>query len=333
MTTLSIVIILFLLILLAFSLRRIIADAFLKGEVVRLRIEAQELGELRDLSQKLGTELEVERSRTVDRDTFLQQSEARLNTAFENLSRRILEERGRALGEENRSRLSELMLPFREQLDSFRQRVEAVHRDDTELSGQLKEQLVQLMNLNARVGEEASSLVRAIKGDSKKQGDWGELIIEKIFEDSGLQRDREYRVQESSRNDEGTLVRPDFIVSLPGEKSVVVDSKVSLKAYERYSGLDEGKERTAALREHVASVKRHVAELQQKDYTGIEGNRTLDFVIMCIPVEPAWQSAMEGDPDLLYELAGKNVVICGPATLMITLKLIAQVMAARKREP
>lgn len=330
MTTLSIVIILFLLILLAFSLRRIIADAFLKGEVVRLRIEAQELGELRDLSQKLGTELEVERSRTVDRDTFLQQSEARLNTAFENLSRRILEERGRALGEENRSRLSELMLPFREQLDSFRQRVEAVHRDDTELSGQLKEQLVQLMNLNARVGEEASSLVRAIKGDSKKQGDWGELIIEKIFEDSGLQRDREYRVQESSRNDEGTLVRPDFIVSLPGEKSVVVDSKVSLKAYERYSGLDEGKERTAALREHVASVKRHVAELQQKDYTGIEGNRTLDFVIMCIPVEPAWQSAMEGDPDLLYELAGKNVVICGPATLMITLKLIAQLWRREK---
>jgi len=108
---------------------------------------------------------------------------------------------------------------------------------------------------------------------------------------------------------------------------------VSLKAYERYSGLDEGKERTAALREHVASVKRHVAELQQKDYTGIEGNRTLDFVIMCIPVEPAWQSAMEGDPDLLYELAGKNVVICGPATLMITLKLIAQLWRREKREP
>ncbi|NQU46567.1 MAG: DNA recombination protein RmuC [Chlorobium sp.] len=330
MTTLSIIIILFLFILLALSLRRVIADAFLKGEVERLRIENQELAELRRLCASLQTELEVERSRAGDRDAFLQQSEARLNTAFENLSRSILEERGRALGEENSSRMNQLMQPFRDQLDSFRQRVDAVHRDDTELAGQLKEQLVQLMNLNARVGEEASSLVRAIKGDSKKQGDWGELIIERIFEDSGLSKDREYTVQESFRNDEGDLVRPDFIVSLPGNKSVIVDSKVSLTAYERYSGLEGGEEKASALREHVASVKRHVAELQQKDYTGIGGNRTLDFVIMCIPVEPAWQSAMEGDPELLYELAGKNVVICGPTTLMITLKLIAQLWRREK---
>jgi len=330
MATPSILIILFLLILLALSLRRILADASIKGEVERLRLEVQELAELRRLTASLQTELEIERSREGKRDAFLQQTEARLNTAFENLSRTILEERGRALGEENSSRMNQLMQPFREQLESFRQRVDAVHRDDTELAGQLKEQLVQLMNLNARVGEEASSLVRAIKGDSKKQGNWGELVIERIFEDSGLSRDREYSVQESFRNDDGALVRPDFIVSLPGEKSVVVDSKVSLTAYERYWGLEAGEEKTAALREHVASVRRHVAELQQKDYTGIGGNRTLDFVIMCIPVEPAWQSALEGDPELLYELAGKNVVICGPATLMITLKLIAQLWRREK---
>jgi len=208
MATPSILIILFLLILLALSLRRILADASIKGEVERLRLEVQELAELRRLTASLQTELEIERSREGKRDAFLQQTEARLNTAFENLSRTILEERGRALGEENSSRMNQLMQPFREQLESFRQRVDAVHRDDTELAGQLKEQLVQLMNLNARVGEEASSLVRAIKGDSKKQGNWGELVIERIFEDSGLSRDREYRVQESFRNDDGALVRP-----------------------------------------------------------------------------------------------------------------------------
>jgi DNA recombination protein RmuC len=195
---------------------------------------------------------------------------------------------------------------------------------DVELSGQLRLQVQQLMQLNSRVSDEANNLARAIKGESKVQGDWGELVIERIFESSGLLEGREYLVQESFRDEAGRLLRPDFMVNIPGGKSIVVDAKVSLTAYDRYSALEDGAERKEALKEHVASVRRHISELEQKDYSGIGGNRTLDFIIMCIPVEPAWQAAMQGDPEIVYELSGRNVVICGPATLMITLKLIAQ---------
>jgi len=132
-------------------------------------------------------------------------------------------------------------------------------------------------------------------------------------------------VQESDRTGDGRLVRPDFMVHLPGEKAVIVDAKVSLTAYERWCGEENEAGRNEALREHVQSVRRHVAELERKDYAALRGNRTLDFVIMCIPLEPAYQAAMQADPSLFYELAGKNVVVTGPTTLMITLRLIAQI--------
>jgi DNA recombination protein RmuC len=254
-----------------------------------------------------------------------QLNDGRLQATFENLANRIVEERGSALSEQNRQRLDGLLEPFRLQLDSFRQRVDEVHRNDTELSARLLEQVRQLQELNSRVSEEANNLARAIKGDSKKQGDWGELIVERMFEASGLVRGREFTVQQSDRTDDGRLVRPDFMVHLPGNKAVVVDAKVSLTAYERWCSESDGVRKNEALQEHVRSVRRHVAELEKKDYAALRGNRTLDFVIMCIPLEPAYQAAMQADPELFYELAGKNVVVTGPATLMITLRLIAQI--------
>jgi DNA recombination protein RmuC len=252
-------------------------------------------------------------------------AEARLQAAFENLANRIVEERGAALSEQHRQRLDGLLEPFRQQLDAFRQRVDDVHRSDTELSARLLEQVRQLQELNSRVSDEANNLARAIKGESKKQGDWGELIVERMLEASGLEKGREYIVQESDRTTDGRLVRPDFMVLLPGEKAVVVDAKVSLTAYERYCSEEEPARKAEALQEHLRSVSRHVAELEAKDYASLRGNRTLDFVIMCIPLEPAYQAAMQGDPDLFYRLAGRNVVVTGPATLMITLRLIAQI--------
>lgn len=252
-------------------------------------------------------------------------AEGRLQASFENLAGRIVEERGTALSEQHRQRLDDLLEPFRRQLDAFRQRVDDVHRSDTELSARLLEQVRQLQELNNRVSDEANNLARAIKGESKKQGDWGELIVERMLEASGLVKGREYTVQESLRTDDGRIVRPDFMVLLPGEKAVVVDAKVSLTAYERYCSEEDPGRRAEALQEHVRSVSRHVAELEAKDYASLRGNRTLDFVIMCIPLEPAYQAAMQADPELFYRLAGRNVVVTGPATLMITLRLIAQV--------
>jgi DNA recombination protein RmuC len=325
--------------LLVFAVYRIISDAPLKSELERLRASEQEtrisvsrcetlskeVEQLRIEKAVLDADLRGERRSAEEKAAFLQLSEERLKTEFENLSRRILDERGKSLGEESRERLNALLLPLRDQLDAFRRRVDEVHRNDTEHSARLMEQVRQLQEMSIRVSDEANMLARAIKGDAKKQGDWGEMIIERIFEASGLQKGREYVAQESFRGEDGGLKRPDFMVMLPENKAVIVDSKVSLTAYERYCSLEDESRREQALKEHIQSVRRHAAGLQEKDYSDIGGNRTLDFVIMCIPLEPAWQLVMQADPELLYDLSGKNIVLCGPATLMITLRIIAQI--------
>ncbi len=336
---LSFPILLALLALLCFVAYRIVRDVPLKAELLRLRgveeearaetikleSKSRELESLKILQARLEADISNEQRSAAEKTALMQESESRLKIEFENLSNRIFEDRGKAFGQENRERIEALLSPLREQLDAYRKRIEEVHDTDTALSGQLIEEVRQLQRLSGRVSEEANTLARAIKGESKKQGDWGEMIIERVFEASGLEKGREYMAQESFCEEDGLLKRPDFMVLLPGNKAVIVDSKVSLTAYERFCALDEDAQRQTALKEHVQSVRRHIAELQAKDYSGIDGNRTLDFVILCIPLEPAWQAVMQADPGLMYDLAGKNVVLCGPTTLMITLKLIAQI--------
>lgn len=336
---LSFSILLALFVLLAFVAYRMVREAPLKAELqrlqrveeeahslsIRLESKSQELEELKIRQARLEADISNEQRNAAEKTALMQESESRLKKEFENLSNRIFEERGRALGQENRERMDSLLQPLREQLEAYRKRIEEVHDTDTALSGQLIEEVRQLQKLSGRVSDEANTLARAIKGDSKKQGDWGEMIIERIFEASGLEKGREYMAQESFREDDGFLKRPDFMVMLPGNKAVIVDSKVSLTAYERFCNLDEDSERAIALKEHVQSVRRHIAGLQSKEYSSIGGNSTLDFVILCIPLESAWQAVMQADPDIMYNLAGKNVVLCGPTTLMITLKLIAQI--------
>ena len=261
---------------------------------------------------------------------LLQDSEARLKTEFENLANRIFEDKSKAITEQNSGRISSLLQPFKEQLESFRRRVDEVHKNDTEQSAKLLEQVRQLHELSNKVSDEANNLASAIKGDIKKQGDWGELVIERIFEASGLESGREYEEQVTLDAGNGSRKKPDFIVHLPGDKAIVVDSKVSLTAYERFFNADNEADRDTALADHLQSVRTHVKELQDKGYTQLLGNKTLDFVIMCIPLEPAYQSALQNDKDLLYDLANTNVVVTGPTTLMITLKLIAQIWRREK---
>ena len=254
-----------------------------------------------------------------------QESEERLKKEFENLSNRIFENRSKVFAQQNTERISGLLEPFKEQMDSFRKRVDHVHTEDTKTNARLIEQIRQLTELSNRVSDDANNLAKAIRGESKTQGDWGELIVERIFEASGLQKGIEYETQTSYRDEDGRLKRPDFLVLLPGEKMVVVDSKVSLAAYERYANSQDENTKTAELKAHVASVRKHVEELRLKDYSSLHGNRSLDFVIMCVPLEPAYQAALQADPGLIYDLAQTNVVVSGPSTLLITLKLIAQI--------
>ena len=326
-------------ILLGYVIVRIAKDAPDRAELAALRTRDQDyreatnrLQERADAIEKLQSEkatliadLANEKRAAAEKLKLLEDAEARLKTEFENLANRILENKGKALTEENRERLSDLLKPFKDQLADFRRRVDEVHKDDTEQSAKLLEQVRQLHELSNKVSDEANNLAKAIKGDSKKQGDWGELIVERIFEASGLQRGREFDAQVGLRAEDGSLKKPDFIVYLPGNKAVIVDSKVSLTAFERFCADEDDAAKSLALQDHLQSVRNHVEALRSKDYTKLLGNKSLDFVIMCIPLEPAYQTALQADQNLVYDLAKTNVVITGPTTLMITLKLIAQI--------
>ncbi len=301
------------------------AIVFLALQFMKLGKAAGRLEDLRVEQARLEADLAHERKAAGEKIALLNDAEARLKTEFENLAHRIFEDRGRALDERSRERLSGLLTPFKEQLDSFRSRVDQIHQVENERTGRLLQEVRQLAEMSNRVSEEANSLARAIKGDAKAQGDWGELIVERIFEASGLERGREYEVQPGFRDGEGNLKRPDFVIYLPGEKAVIVDSKVSLTAFERFWSAEEPGERQAHLAEHLKSVRAHVRELGEKDYSSLLGNRTLDFVVMCVPLESAYGAAVGADREIVYDLAKTDVVITGPATLMTTLKLIAQI--------
>jgi len=274
---------------------------------------------------QLERDLAHERRQGAEKLQLLQQAETRLKTEFENLANRIFESREQAGAELQRRRITSVLEPFQQQLADFRKRVEDVHRSETEQAGRLIEQVRQLQELSNKVSADANQLALAIKGDAKTQGDWGEVIVERLLEVSGLERDREYCRQVSVRTAEGDLQRPDFVLYLPGEKAVILDAKVSLTAYERYCNAETDEEQARALKEHLASVRRHFDELKARRYDAVLGNRTLDFVIMCIPIEPAYQLALRTDPEILYLQAQAPVVVTGPTTLMITLKLIAQI--------
>jgi len=285
---------------------------------------ANELGQAKIEKARVEERLETEREVAGEKMKLLQDAEKRMKLEFENLANRIFEDKGRVITEQNREKMTSVLEPFKTQLESFRKRVDEIHEGETKRAGELLQHVRQLQEMSNKVSAEANHLATAIKGDTKRQGAWGELIVSRIFEVSGLAEGREYEAQRSFSDEEGRK-RPDFIVHLPGDKSVIVDAKVSLTAYERFSRAENDEGRKTALADHVKSVRGHIKELQGKNYDALLGNRTLDFVIMCVPVEPAYQAALEADPDLLYDLARTQVVLTGPATLMITLKLIAQI--------
>lgn len=335
-TLIALIMVIIFLALIAF---RLVKDTPDRAELARLRTRDQDfqdatarLQERTDAVARLQAEkatltadLENEKRVGADKLKLLQDAESRLKIEFENLANRIFEDKGKALTEQNRERISGLLQPFKEQLEAFRTRVDEVHKNDTEQSAKLLEQVRQLQELSNKVSDEANNLAKAIKGDTKKQGDWGELIVERIFEASGLERGREFDMQVGLRAEDGSLKKPDFVVYLPGNKAVIVDSKVSLTAFERFSATDSDDVKGPALAEHVQSVRNHVEQLRGKDYSNLLGNKALDFVIMCIPLEPAYQAALQADQNLVYDFGKTNVVITGPTTLMITLKLIAQI--------
>lgn len=284
----------------------------------RETITSQE-AELREVT----TRFEENRLSAEDKQRLLLNSEQRLATQFENLAHRIFEQSGRKAEELNRQGLTHLLSPFREQLESFRKQVQEGFGQEARERHTLVYEIRQLQQLNVKMAQEAVNLTNALKGDNKVQGNWGETVLSRILESSGLREGHEFETQVSIRHEQGGRYQPDVIVHLPHGRDVVIDAKMSLIAYEKYFTSNDDHERKQALIAHVNSIRTHIRGLSVKDYHKLPGVTSLDYVLMFIPIEPAYLVAIGHSPDLLEEALKHNIMLVGPSTLLVALRTIA----------
>lgn len=281
----------------------------------RMRSQAQaELAAERERSNNLQVRM-AEHKRELDE---LQQ---RFTKEFKLVADQLLEEKSRRFSEQNKEQLGELLNPLRERIKEFEQKVEHSNKEHLERNTALKTEIQQLKELNQAITQEAANLTEALKGSSKEQGDWGEVILERILEKSGLTRGREYEVQPVYDSEEGKQ-RPDVVVQLPGDRCIIIDSKVSLTDYERYHSASDPQEQEEALKKHIQSLRRHVQQLSDKRYQDLEGKSHLEFVLLFVPVEPAFYLATREDRNLYHDALQKNIVIVSTSTLIATLMMI-----------
>lgn len=305
----------------------------LEAEQGRLQAQIQQqlqdsLQQQRQLSERgekiasLQMELDQERRIAEEKLRELQLAREQLSKDFELLANRIFEEKTERFSTNSKTVLEQTLGPLREQLKDFRQKVEDVYDKESKERISLAAQLSHLKELNQQMSNDAINLTKALKGDNKTQGNWGEVILERVLEESGLHKGREYETQVSF--DSGKS-RPDVVVHLPENKDIVIDAKVSLVAYERYCSAEDETSRELALREHVNSVKEHIRSLSNKSYENIPGLRTLDFVFIFIPIESAFMAAFENDQAMFREAYEKNIIVVGPTTLLATLRTVQSI--------
>ncbi|HEX7638753.1 MAG TPA: DNA recombination protein RmuC, partial [Burkholderiaceae bacterium] len=279
-----------------------------------------ELG--RELAE-LGTRAEAEREHAGEKLRMLEEAKAALSDQFKSLANDILEEKAKRFAEQNQSSLGTLLDPLRAQLSEFKGKVEEVYVQEGKDRSALAEQVRQLMALNQTLSRDANNLTQALKGSSKTQGNWGELILERVLEASGLVKGREYHVQDSQLSEDGRRLQPDVVLHLPEERRLVVDAKVSLVAYDRFVAAATEDERAAAARQHLLSVKEHVKGLSAKRYQDLYGLKSLDMVVMFVPIEPAFMLAVTNDDALFMDAWQRNVLLVSPSTLLFVVRTIA----------
>lgn len=316
------------------------SDASGQLNAARLMAEEAKNHALQENYQALKKEIEAERSKVLDLTNSLAATEAdyrnledkleerkdlqeQFSAQFKNLANEILEDKSRRFTDQNQANLSEILKPLSEKIITFQKSVEDSHKDSISRNSALKEQLEMLQKLNVQMTREAENLTRALKGDTQAQGAWGEFILESILEKSGLERDREYKIQETFVTDDGRR-RPDVIINLPEGRHVVIDSKLSLNSYNKFVNASSEEEKTISLKAHMASIKQHMKSLSEKNYQNITESG-LDFIIMFIPIEPAYIIAIQKDPLLYEEALAKRIVFVSPTLLIPSLQLIKNV--------
>ena len=299
----------------------------LKQEQQRLIDELQaERDRLADANRELESTRSfylAEKEKLSEQKLSYEQSQAKLNKDFELIANKILEEKSTKFVEQNRTNLDMILNPLKENIKAFEDKVEKVYKAESDERNILKGVISELQIQSKMIQEDANNLTKALKGDSKKQGNWGEVILEKVLERSGLVRDQEYRIQASHVSAEGSRFQPDVVIDLPDNKHLVVDAKVSLVAYERSVSADTDEEREGYVKQHLASIKNHIQELSSKNYQDLYKINSPDFVLLFVPIESSFSIAVQKDAELFNFAWDRRVVIVSPSTLLATLRTIA----------
>ncbi|HCH1024955.1 TPA: DNA recombination protein RmuC [Vibrio parahaemolyticus] len=288
-----------------------------------------ELGQMREQKSRLETQLREQQARheqmnqaNAEKLQILEQAEVRLKQQFEHLANQLFEEKTAKVDLQNRQSLEGLLSPLKEQLEGFKKQVHDSFSQEAKERHTLVHELKNLQRLNEQMTREAVNLTQALKGDNKQQGNWGEVVLARVLAESGLREGHEYETQVNLQSEAGKRYQPDVIVHLPQNKQVVVDSKMALVAYERYFNAETDAERDRALSAHLTALRAHIKGLSMKDYHKLKGIQSLDYVLMFIPVEPAFQVAIQADPSLIKDAMEQNIILVSPTTLLVALRTI-----------
>lgn len=304
-------------------------------EIASLKME---LKEIQERKSELEIALAREESKSgnlgeklVEQKQELEKLQEKFTKEFENLANKILDEKSEKFTKSNKENIENILTPLNKKIKEFEEKVEKSQKENISIHSALKEQLLNLQTQNLKITQEAENLTKALKGDSKMQGNWGELVLERVLEKSGLEKDREYSVQQSFVRQDGSRVMPDVIIHLPDGKKMVVDSKVSLTDYERYTNAEE-EDKPKFLKDHINSLRRHVEQLSAKKYEDLYEMESPDFVLMFVPIEPAFAIAINEDNSLYNKAFEQNIVIVTPSTLLATLRTIDSMWSNEKQQ-
>ena len=295
------------------------ASAISRTDNEALKVENQTC---REEIAKLQTSLELERKHIEEKLALLSDSKAELTVAFKNIANEIFEDKSKKFADSNKENLAAILNPLQEKIKLFEKRVEETYDKESKERFSLVREIRNLQELNSKISEDAVNLTNALKGDNKTQGSWGEFVLESLLEKSGLVKGREYDVQVSLKSEDGSRSQPDVVVHLPESRDIIIDSKVSLKAWDAYCSSDEEAEKTELLKRHVQSVRLHVKTLSAKDYQNLAGVNSLDYVFLFMPIEAAYNMAVQSDPDLFQHAFERNIIFVVPTTLLTTLKTV-----------
>jgi DNA recombination protein RmuC len=304
-------------------------NSFLEEELAKtekeLASEREKVIKLNSENSALNSDYRNLQEKLAEQKSEIEELQNKFAKEFENLANKILDEKSSKFTLQNKENLDQILKPLSEKIKDFEKKVEDVYVTDSKERASLVQQIKTLHELNQQMSKDATNLTNALKGETKSQGNWGEFILESLLEKSGLVKDREYFLQESITSEGGRRYQPDVIIRLPENKSVIIDSKVSLIAYEKFSSAENEDERLGSIKEHILSIRNHIKNLNGKNYQNLYGINGLDFVLMFLPIEPAFSLALQNDSGLFQEAYDKNIVIVSPTTLLATLRTIASI--------